>query len=153
MRERIDPEITPMQRKGIELAVKGLHKKYPFVIGYKDDEVNEYESSHYIHLILDLHKVSEYLGAPIIPYFEDYVKKGNSDLVYALWSYLKFEDDRLSDIASHPGYILQEELKDLLQTLYKYLPEQFRMRYRFGDDPSYSLENDVNLNANGFYMR
>jgi len=152
MRERIDPEITPMQRKGIELAVKGLRKTYPFVIGYKDDAQNEWEASHYIHLILDLHKVSEYLGAPIIPYFEDYVKKGNSDLVYALWSYLKYDNDRLDDIASHPGYIVQMELKDLLTTTYQYLPEQFKMKYRFGDEP-YVHENDVFLNVNGFYMR
>ena len=145
-----------MQRKGIELAVKGLHKTYPFVIGYKDDESDGHVATHYIHLILDLHKVSEYLGAPIIPYFEDYVKKGNSDLVYALWSYLKYEDNHLDDIASHPGYKLQEKLKEQLSTTYEYLPEQFKMKYRFrfgvGVDKD-EYVSDVNLNVNGFYMR
>jgi len=68
MKEETPKDITPIKRKGIEMAVKGLMKSYPFVKGYEDDEsVDKYESAHYVDLIIDMDKLADYMGVEVNP--------------------------------------------------------------------------------------
>ena len=56
MKEETPKDITPIKRKGIDMAVKGLRRPFPFVVGYNDDPTDQYESAHYIDLIIDINK-------------------------------------------------------------------------------------------------
>ena len=157
MKEETPKDITPIKRKGIEMAVKGLKKTYPFVIGYKDDESDQYESAHYIDLLIDLDKLSDYMGVPINPYWKNELKNDpRYQKVYAVWSYLKFpnEIDYDKDITKHPGYSLGQDITQLLGTIYEYLPEEYVLHYEstssyFTPRPIYP----VRLKINGYIMR
>ena len=157
MKEETPKDITPMKRKGIEASVKALSKVYPFITGYQDDiTVDQYQSAHYIDLIIDLEKLSEYMGVPVNPYWKTYVKDNPKDqMIYAIWSYLKFPDevDYTKDISIHPGYMLGEEIKSTLNTMYDYLPEEYKLYYTsstsFINPPP---EYQVNLKVNGYIM-
>ena len=85
MTEETPKDITPIKRKGIEMAVKGLSKTYPFVKGYRDDEsVDKYESAHYIDLIIDLDKLSEYMGVEVNPFWKEHSSEPQYQKIYAL---------------------------------------------------------------------
>ena len=152
--ETTPKDITPIKRKGIEIAVRGLAKTYPFVIGYKDDTSDQYQSSHYIDLIIDLNKLSEYMNTPINPYWEEFVANNpQHGMLYSIWSYLQFppEENYDQNIANHPGYILQQKIKKRLETLYTYLPEDSILTYT--TDSEWSGTYQVLLKINGFIMR
>jgi len=154
MKEETPKDISPIKRKGIDIAVKGLRRPFPFVVGYDDDSTDQYESSHYIDLIIDIHKLSEYMGVEINPYWEKFVQDNPQHYkIYSMWSYLKFDSDMLDDIANHPGYILTEEVKETLTTIYEYLPEEYKLYYKSNTsllDPPPTYQ--VHLKVNGFLM-
>ena len=157
MKEKTPKDITPIKRKGIEMSVKGLHKKFPFIIGYKDDEsVDQYESAHYIDLIVDLNKLSEYMDVPVNPFWSVHASDPSYQKIYAIWSYLKFpnEVDYTKDIHNHPGYILGEDIRETVETIYELLPEQYKLYYE--SDTSYITPPPiypVRLKINGYIMR
>jgi len=159
MKEETPKDITPMKRKGIEMAVKGLSKTYPFVLGYKDDEsVDKYESAHYVDLIIDLDKLSDYMGVEVNPFWKVHASDPQYQKIYAIWSYLKFpppyDNTDSTNIQKHPGYILGQDITHLLNTIYDFLPEQYKLYYEsntgwFNPPPIYP----VNLKVNGYVMR
>jgi len=159
MKEETPKDITPIKRKGIEMSVKGLHKKFPFIIGYKDDTSDQYVSAHYVDLIVDLNKLSEYMDVPVNPYWSNELSRDSKyQKIYAIWSYLKFpqeiEASFDSDIAHHPGYILGEDIRDTVETIYELLPEQYKLYYE--SDTSYITPPPiypVRLKINGYIMR
>ena len=155
--EETPKNITPMKRKGIDMAVKGLKKPFPFVIGYKDDTTTQYNSFHYIDLIVDVVKLSEYMDTPVNPYWKQYIENyPGQEKVYTLWAYLTFpNEDTFGDIIDHPGHTLSEKIKDTLTTIYEYLPEEYKLYYEFQstifpDDPP--RINPVHLKVNAYIM-
>jgi hypothetical protein len=158
MKEETPKDITPIKRKGIDMVVKGLRKKFPFIKGYEDDDsVDKYESSHYIDLIIDLNKLSDYMDVPVNPFWKVHASDPQYQKVYAIWSYLNFpppyNNTNSDNIQSHPGYILSEELKQTLNDIYSYLPDEYKLQYPstsgwIDPPPIY----DVNLKVNGFIM-
>ena len=154
MKEETPKDITPMKRKGIEMSVKGLHKKFPFVIGYRDDITEQYSSAHYIDLIINLDKLSEYMDVPVRPYWKEVIKNNPSgEMVYAMYAFLNFEDD-YRDLKDNPGYVLQEEMRDTLNGIYSFLPDEYKMFYEsnsgwIAPPPIYQ----VTLKINGYLMK
>jgi hypothetical protein len=97
------------------------------------------------------------MGVEVNPYWRPYVKDNPKDQkIYAIWSYLKFpnEVDYTKDITTHPGYRLGQDITHLLNTIYEYLPEQYRLTYKsssgyFPDNPPIY---PVSLKVNGYIM-
>jgi len=157
-KEETPKDITPINRKGIDMSVNGLKKRYPFVLGYNDDPTDQYKSSHYIDLMIDIDKLSKYMDVPVNPYWKQYVEQyPEQEKIYTLWSFLQFpNEDTFGDINNHPGYILGEEVKETLTMLYEYLPEEYKLYYLhqstiFPDDPP--KDYPVHLKINGYIMR
>ena len=158
MKEETPKDITPMKRKGIEMSVKGLSKTYPFVKGYMDDTSDQYESAHYIDLLIDLDELANYMGVEVNPYWSNELKNDPAyQKVYAMWSYLKFPpevDYKGGNIDNHPGYRLGQDITHLLNTIYEYLPEQYKLYYE--STTSYSTPKPiypVSLKINGYIMK
>ena len=155
-KEETPKDITPIKRKGIDMAVNGLKKPYPFVLGYKDDTSDQYKSSHYIDLVIDIEKLSKYMDVPIIPYWKQYVELTPEQKIYTIWSYLQFpNEETFEDLNNHPGYILGEEIKGTLAMLYEYLPDEYKLFYKhqsvvFPNDPP--KDYPVHLRINGYLM-
>jgi hypothetical protein len=66
---------------------------------------------------------------PINPYWLQMY--GEEQKTYALWSFLEFKDYSLDEIDIHPGYILQKEIQELVEMIYEYLPEEYRLTYEY----------------------
>lgn len=152
-------DITPMKRKGIEMTVRGMKKSFPFIMGYKDDEsVYQYDSAHYIDIIIDLNKLSEYMDVPVNPYWSNELSKDPKyNKVYTIWSYLNFpnEVDYTKDVTTHPGYQLGEEIKEGLSIVYSHIPDEYALHYKstsgiFPDNPPIYR---VRLLVNGYIMK
>jgi hypothetical protein len=156
MKEETPKDITPIKRRGIEIVVKRLHRKFPFILGYKDDEsVDQYKSAHYIDLLIDLDGLANYMGVEVNPYWSNEISKDPKyQKVYAIWSYLKFPNEVDKDIKNHPGYILGSKITSLIESLYEYLPEKYKLYYEsdttFIDPPQIY---PVRLKVNGFIMK
>jgi len=153
-KEETPKDITPMKRKGIDMAVKALSKNYPFVTGYKDDTSEQYQSAHYIDLFIDLKKLSEYMDAPINPYWlkEYQLNPDRTEKTFTLWSYLQFPNEDLNDIHNHPGYMLGKDLTELLDTIYEYFPDHYKLFYEVHYDwRPQSVSFPVNLKVNAYY--
>jgi len=156
-KEKKPKDITPMKRRGIDMAVNGLKKKFPFITGYQDDTTDQYKSIHYIDLIVDLKKLSEYMGREINPYWENLVNENPKNRkIYTIWSYLIFPDEieyGVNNISNHPGYLLGKEIVELLDTIYEFLPEEYRMYYEFISQYTNNLIiASVRLKVNGYIM-
>ena len=157
-KETTPKDITPMKRRGIDMAVKGLKKTYPFVMGYEDDTTDQYNSSHYIDLIIDLQKLSDYMGVPVNPYWVNFASQPGYRKIYAIWSYLKFpqevEEKYDNDIAHHPGHMLGKDIIYLLESIYEYIPEDYKLFYDFTSEfsPDKPMTLPVNLKVNGYIM-
>ena len=155
--ETTPKDITPTKRKGIDIAVRATTKLFPFITGYEDDtSVETYDSAHYIDLIVDLKKLSEYMDIPINPYWERLVRdKPEHRMVYAIWSYLKFPDEHEvtydKDIKTHPGYILGSKVVNKLESLYSYLPDNYKLFYGFTTG-THTRDYPVRLKVNGYIM-
>ena len=156
--EETPKDITPMKRKGIEMSVNGLKKPFPFVIGYKDYTTTQYKASHYIDLIIDLQKLYEYMDVPVNPYWVNFASQPEYRRVYAIWSYLKFpqeiEANFDNDIANHPGHILGKDILYLLDSIYEYIPEEYKLFYDFTSEfsPDRPMTFPVTLKINGYIM-
>ena len=157
-KETTPKDITPIKRKGIDIAVNGLRKTYPFVIGYEDDPGDAYVSSHYIDLIIDLQKLSDYMDVPVNPYWVNFASQPEYRRVYAIWSYLKFpkevEEKYDNDIAHHPGHMLGKDILYLLESIYEYIPEEYKLFYEFTSEfnPDKPMTFPVSLKVNGYIM-
>lgn len=154
MEETKPKDITPIKRKGIDMAVKSLSKEFPFIKGYKDDTETLYQAFHYVDLFVDINELSQYMDKPIHPYWRKFVEENpHHEKVYAVWSYLMFDDDMLNDISNHPGYLLNQDIKSTLETMYQYLPEEYRLYYQSTtsiiDPPPFY---PVHLKINAYYM-
>jgi hypothetical protein len=157
-KEETPKDITPMKRRGIDMAVKGLRKTYPFIMGYEDDTTDQYQSSHYIDLIIDLQKLSDYMDVPVNPYWVNFASQPEYRKIYAIWSYLKFpKEDEVEydkDISNHPGHILGKDVIYLLESIYEYIPEEYKLFYDFTSEfaPDKPMTLPVNLKINGYIM-
>lgn len=155
-KEETPKDITPMKRRGIDIAVNGLKKTYPFVMGYEDDPGDQYQSSHYIDLIIDLQKLSDYMDVPVNPYWVNFASQPEYRKIYAIWSYLKFpnEEEFGNDISNHPGYQLGRDIMYLLESIYEYIPEEYKLFYDFTSEfnPDKPMTLPVNLKVNGYIM-
>ena len=156
-KETTPKDITPMKRKGIDIAVTAVKKSFPFVMGYEDDLNDAYQSAHYIDLIIDLQKLSDYMGVPVNPWV-DLASHPEYRRVYALWSYLRFPQEvevlYNNDISNHPGYLLGKDIMYLLESIYEYIPEEYKLFYEFTSEffPDKTMTYPVNLKVNGYIM-
>ena len=128
--KELNPEITPNERRGVDLVIKALKKKYNFIKGWNvDDEYREYNNTLFINLIVDLDKVSDYFGLRVRPtikkLFDERQPEWYGRDVYALTAYLEEPQ------GYEEGYNTKQHMIELAQTLYKQLPPQLQRTYLY----------------------
>lgn len=123
------------QKMGIDLTIKALSKIYPFIKGgelYKD--YMKYDVILYINLFIDYFEVAEKLNTEIMGgWVREYEKHGKSELVTStLTGFMKKDEDDVTvddDRVFNEGYKLSTEIKDKLNELYYFLPEEYKVPY------------------------
>jgi hypothetical protein len=116
------PPLSPNQIKGIDLVVKGISKKYPYIIGWEKSSVFEkYQSQMFINLIVDMNKLSEYHNSPIKSYWVDDLIEGRYDSIGGAFYLINY--DEIEDIARDNRKNLEKRINDI----YKSLPKEFQV--------------------------
>jgi hypothetical protein len=139
-------ELTPNQRRGIDLIVKSLKKKYNFITGWNvDDDDMKYDNTLFIGLTIDSEKTSDYYGFRIRPTIKRFLDE-KDDYWYGRsisnpTVYLDLPDN------NDDGYQSKVNMNELSNTLYKQLPQKLQRTYISGD-----YEHLVNLNIFEFII-
>ena len=139
-------ELTPNQRRGIDLIVKSLKKKYNFIQGWNvDDDDMKYDNTLFIGLTIDSEKTSDYYGFRIRPTIKRFLDE-RDDYWYGRsisnpTVYLDLPDN------NDDGYQSKVNMNELANTLYKQLPQKLQRTYISGE-----YEHLVNLNIFEFII-
>ena len=139
-------ELTPNQRRGIDLIVKSLKKKYNFITGWNvDDDDMKYDNTLFIGLTIDSEKTSDYYGFRIRPTIKRFLDE-RDDYWYGRsisnpTVYLDLPDN------NDDGYQSKVNMNELANTLYKQLPQKLQRTYISGD-----YEHLVNINIFEFII-
>jgi hypothetical protein len=149
-------DITKKQLRGVDLAIKALSKKFPFVEGWKfSHDYQKYNSNLFIHLIVDYKKIGEYYGVELQPYYEEKLLK-NPDYFKSSFIGTFFEGNYTYDTPEYKEYIHRwwsraQDLKGYLELIYKSLPEDFQMLWsteRFPEN-----KHPISLNVQDFVQK
>ena len=139
-------ELTPNQRRGIDLIVKSLKKKYNFITGWNvDDDDMKYDNTLFIGLTIDSEKTSDYYGFRIRPTIKRFLDE-KDDYWYGRsisnpTVYLDLPDN------NDDGYQSKVNMNELANTLYQQLPQKLQRTYISGE-----YEHLVNLNIFEFII-
>lgn len=124
---------NPIKYKGIELAVKTVKKRYPFIMDWRFNEYyRNYTHALFLDFKIDWIKLSEYSGYPINPAYlkntptsistlgglYDLKEKNPIDVVVA-------EDEKFEYF-----YELKKSINDKLDFMYKSLPNDMVVKWR-----------------------
>ena len=145
-----EKELTPNQRRGIDLIVKSLKKKYNFITGWNvDDEDMKYDNTLFIGLTIDSEKTSDYYGFRIRPTIKRFLDE-KDDYWYGRsisnpTVYLDLPDN------NDDGYQSKVRMNELTNTLYQQLPEKLQRRY-ISQTSVGEYEHLVNINIFEFII-
>ena len=146
MEKELQPELTPNERRGIDLVVKALKKKYDFITEWNlEDDYMEYPNTLFINLSIDSEKVSDYYGFRIRPTIKRLMADKESDWYRRSISnptvYLDLPE------GNDDGYQSKVRMNELANTLYKQLPQKLQRTYTSGE-----YEHLVNLSIFNFII-
>jgi len=143
-------ELTPNQRRGIDLIVKSLKKKYNFITGWNvEDDDMKYDNTLFIGLTIDSEKTSDYYGFRIRPTIKRFLDE-KDDYWYGRsvsnpTVYLDLPDN------NDDGYQSKVRMNELVNTLYQQLPEKLQRRY-ISQTSVGEYEHLVNINIFEFII-
>lgn len=123
-----DNNFSKKQIKGIDITIKSVSKKYPFVKGWRFDEgFMNYDSIIYIDLFVDYNKVAEFYNDKIHPIFiHDEKPLSSSLLMYFLSKNPITSDDREEkDKYFEMMYNQNQTIKKYVNFVYENLPDEF----------------------------
>lgn len=136
-------EFGEMQMKGINLVVKALSKKFPFVTGWELSQIwDEYYNVIFINLIVDLEKAGEYYNVEFSDYWIDSWK--SDKMVDASYILSMAYNNNLNSLVE------TNKIKEKLQELYSNLPDDFCLFYRFEDTDLNKFKNRCFINIHYF---
>jgi hypothetical protein len=131
---RRDNKATQKQVRGLDLTIKAVKKKFPFIKdwGFSDDSFNEtFVVTLPIDLYIDFIEVAEMLGLEPDEYYLDMYYKNPEDLYMgALSPFFKSGMGRhikpdISDIS----YETRTDIINHMNKIYEYLPDDFKITY------------------------
>lgn len=130
-----DP-LNPKQIKGLDLVIKALNKKYPYIVGWQKSGVfDKYESQMFIDLIVDMDILSKYFDRPIKHYWVEDLEVGRTDYGAGVFF---LEDSNGLDEASSQN---RREVEKRINDTYHLLPKEFQVWVTW-TSPAYMLNPD-----------
>jgi len=119
-----------MARKGIDILISLLKKKYPFIVGWKpsDEDIDSREWYINIDLVISASKAKEYYNMDYKRYYYDYpegleqdVFNSNNDYAYPV---------SLFDYESHDfnAWENNREIRSFTEEMYELIPEEYKLK-------------------------
>jgi hypothetical protein len=119
-------ELSNKERRGIDISVKALTKKYPFVKGWSlTKDWNKYNTMTGIDIYVNFFDLSDYSGLRMNDYWKKELMTPKEHTTYALGGYLEYprEDSTMFE--------LRRKLESTLEDLYVHLPDDMKTTYDF----------------------
>lgn len=141
-----EKKLTKEQIKGVTICVKALQKRYNFILGWEPSEDYErYENTLFIDIHVDYEMVSDYFGVNIRPRVRESLKEKNPYYykmkIYSLLSLMDMPID------SHLSFDIKKKMTELLNDIYKHVPDNLKKTYiynsTYGGDKEYTVKISV----------
>lgn len=122
----LNEEVENLQNiyKGIDVTIKLLSKKFPFIVGWMLSEpLDRYDYSLYINLIVDIDKVKDYYGLDLSDMYKKYAewmfdeKSGNKAYPFSALNY--------EDVFEDP-YVENKKIIETLNDIYEDIPDSLK---------------------------
>ena len=150
-----DNDFTQSQLRGIELVVKSISKRYPFIEGWRfEKDWEKWLTGVYIDIKVDWNKVFKFYNTKVSPKWENYLrldKEGYSSSLLLTFTDLNplSEDPTLHNEFFEYNFNTTLKLRNLASSLYENLPEELSIFYGYDDNPNYKVR--CRLNVTSFY--
>lgn len=139
----LNEEVENLQniKKGIDVTIKLLSKKFPFIVGWVLSEpLDKYNYSLYIDLMVDIDKVKDYYGLDISDMYKKYPewmfdeKSGNKAYPFSALNYEGvFEDP----------YLENKKILETLNDIYEDIPDSLKYN-------ATGIQNTKDLSIDGY---
>lgn len=149
-----DNNFTPKQIRGIDLVVKSMSKKYPYVKGWKfDEEYDRWPTTLYIDIFVNWKEYGEVNGYRFRNYYEKNYDN-TSSLLKSPAPYVFFDLDEFNkeerEIFINKGYEDTKKFKTTLMSLYEKLPDEFLIKYEYSLLTGQEIINTVGLQVDEY---
>lgn len=149
-----DNNFTPKQIRGIDLVVKSMSKKYPYVKGWKfDEEYYRWPTTLYIDIFVNWKEYGEVNGYGFRNYYEKNYDN-TSSLLKSPAPYVFFDLDEFNkeerEIFINKGYEDTKKFKTTLMSLYEKLPDEFLIKYEYSLLTGQEIINTVGLQVDEY---
>lgn len=138
-----DDNFNKNQIKGIDLSIKSISKKFPFIKGWEFiDNYEQWKAHLYINIIVNWFEVAEYYGKEIKPYWKEEFKQGeraDSSLIDSYIFVNPSHNEEGYEEFFKKSFDETKKINTLLNTVYSSLPNEFQITIKFissfgGDD-------------------
>lgn len=111
--------LDKIQIKGIDLAVKSLSKKYPFITGWREyDKWEDFNIRLFVNIKISPKLLAEYVnGKP------EKVLPSSGESIY-LQDFLEFKTFDWEQVTN-----LNDDIQEYLEMAYEFLPNDYKVKY------------------------
>jgi hypothetical protein len=133
-----DNDFNESQIRGLDLVIKSIGKEYTFINGwlFADDYLN-YNTTLYINIYIDIFTTADYLGFEVDEFYKE---RGYLITSPTLSPFIKSKEltrDESFDVT----YKLKQDITKMLNNVYNYLPNKYKIFWGFdGDTVKYTVE-------------
>jgi hypothetical protein len=122
-------QLTKKQLRALDIMVKALSKKYPFIIGWKPShDFLKYDTMVNINYIVDYKKLADFFNSKPIKYWEDIINEEGSVQSYTLGGLFSYDDNpHIKDLS----YNTSENIERLLSDINEELPDDMSITYPY----------------------
>ena len=149
--------LNKKQEKGIDLVIKSVSKKFPFIKGWVLNELTDDASIIFIDLYIDIEEYLKNFDLYPSKFIQEYSdKKGISSGLLWYWGSEEPNgdyvgtDDEANAKYSETGKRINEHIREILKDRYEQLPEEYQVRFynniRGYETPSSLLNFSLRLN-------
>jgi hypothetical protein len=145
--------LSKREIKGVELVIKALKKKYPFITGFNitPDYENKYKFTVFIDLKVNFEELSKYSGFEL----SDYYFKNKDSVINRSFLALFFNSESIGDgdsvdkLVEYFAKLKNQIDKDMGDFYGNSIPDEFKIKIK-DSDASYLGEYFSGLSLDGF---
>jgi len=122
-------QLTKKQYRALDIMMKSVSKRYPFIIGWKpSDDFLKYDTMLNLNIIVDYNKLADFFNAETRPYWLNVIKDEGSVQSYSLGGLFNYDDNpQIKDLS----YDTSDNIERILSDINEQLPDDIRITYPF----------------------